>query len=108
MNKQKLRSMCMRVSKETGLSFNAIQTHYFLEKILEKIANSNEKNNFVFKGGFILSNVIGIGERSTIDIDFLIRSFTLTEESIRDKFSEILKTKEHEDIVYEIAKYRRN
>ncbi len=54
MNKQKLRSMCMKISNETGLSFNVVQTHYFLEKILEKIANSSEKNNFVFKGGFCL------------------------------------------------------
>ncbi len=104
MNKQKLRSMCMKVSKEAGLSFNVVQTHYFLEKILKKIANSKEKHNFIFKGGFLLSNVIGISERSTIDIDFLIRKFTLTEENIRDKFLEILKTNKNESITYEIVK----
>ena len=38
MNKDKLRSLCQKLSKETGLSFNSIQTHYFLESILEKIS----------------------------------------------------------------------
>ncbi len=104
MNKQKLRAICMKISKETGLSFNSVQTHYFLENILEKISKSKEKNNFIFKGGFLLSNVIGIGERNTVDIDFLIKNFTLTEENIRDKFSEILKFNKNEDIIYEITK----
>ena len=60
MNKDKLRAKCQKLSKETGLSFNALQTHYFLESILEKIADSDENENFIFKGGFLLANVIGI------------------------------------------------
>ena len=36
MNKYKLRSICKKISDETGLSYNVIQTHYFLETILEK------------------------------------------------------------------------
>jgi len=43
MNKGKLRAVCQKISKETGLSFNTIQTHYFLESILEKIADSDER-----------------------------------------------------------------
>ncbi len=93
----------MKLSKQTGLSFNSIQTHYFLESILEKIANSDEKKNFIFKGGFLLSNVVGIGERSTIDIDFSIRKFTLTEENIKNKFTELLKNND-DNISYEITK----
>ena len=58
MNKDKLRSLCQKLSKETGISFNSIQTHYFLESILEKISISDESNNFIFKGGFLLANVI--------------------------------------------------
>ncbi len=50
MNKDKLRALCHKISKETELSFNSVQTYYFLEKILEKIASSEECDNFVFKG----------------------------------------------------------
>lgn len=52
MNKDKLRSICLKLSKETGLSFNVIQTHYFLESILEKIAISDENENFILKEDF--------------------------------------------------------
>lgn len=69
MNKDKLKALCHKLSKESGLPFNMIQTHYFLERILEQISSSSECENFIFKGGFLLSNVIGIRQRSTLDID---------------------------------------
>lgn len=104
MNKDKLRTLCQKLSKETGLSFNSIQTHYFLESILEKISISDESNNFIFKGGFLLSNVIGIRQRSTVDIDFLIRKFTLTEENIKQRFEKILSSGYDNGITYTIQK----
>ncbi|HHT67328.1 MAG TPA: nucleotidyl transferase AbiEii/AbiGii toxin family protein [Erysipelotrichaceae bacterium] len=104
MNKGKLRAKCQKISKETGLSFNSIQTHYFLESILEKIAESDENENFIFKGGFLLANVIGIRQRSTVDIDFLIRRFSLTKENIEQRFKRILQTGNDNGITYEIQK----
>ena len=104
MNKDKLRAICQKLSKETGLSFNAIQIHYFLESILEKIADSDENENFIFKGGFLLANVIGIRQRNTVDIDFLIRRFSLTEENIRQRFEKILQSGNDNGMTYEIQK----
>jgi len=104
MNKDKLRAICQKLSKETGLSFNAIQTHYFLESILEKIASSDENENFIFKGGFLLANVIGVKQRNTVDIDFLIRRFSLTEENIKQRFEKILQSGKDKRITYEIQK----
>jgi hypothetical protein len=104
MNKDRLRAICQKLSKETGLSFNAIQTHYFLESILEKISNSDENENFIFKGGFLLANVIGIRRRNTVDIDFLIRRFSLTEENIKQRFEKIFQSGNDNGITYEIQK----
>ncbi len=104
MNKYKLRSICKKISDETGLSYNVIQTHYFLETILEKISKSDENQNFIFKGGFLLASFVGIKQRSTVDIDFLIRKFTLTKENISQKLEKILKHEVYEDINYKIKK----
>lgn len=104
MNKGNLRAVCQKVSKEAGLTFNQVQTHYFLESILEKIADSDENENFIFKGGFLLANVIGIRQRSTVDIDFMIRRFSLTEKNIEQRFKRILQTGKDNGITYEIQK----
>lgn len=102
MNKAKLTSICHKISKETGLSFNSIMIYYFLESILKKLAQSKYKENFIFKGGFLLSNVVGINSRSTIDIDFLIRNTKLSKENINQMLEEVLKAKDSNDIYYEI------
>lgn len=104
MNKDKLRAICHKISQETALSFNAIQTHYFLESILERIADSDESQNFIFKGGFLLANVVGIRQRNTVDIDFLIKRFALTEDNIKQKFEKILSDPTGEGITFEIQK----
>ena len=104
MNKDRLRAICKKLSDETGLNFNIIQTHYFLESILEKIASSDENENFIFKGGFLLANVIGIRQRSTIDIDLLIRRCPLTEESVKERFEKVFSSGKGNGISYEIQR----
>ena len=100
MNKNKLRALCLQVSQKSGLSYNSIQTYYFLEKILKQIADSDFSSDFIFKGGFLLSNIIGLEERTTRDIDFSIRNFSLEEEILREKFKKILK--KSDDISFDL------
>lgn len=72
MNKNKLTALCHKLALEKQVSFNVALTYYFLESILTKIAKSEYSQNFVFKGGFLLSNMIGLESRSTSDMDFLL------------------------------------
>lgn len=100
MNKNKLRTLCLKISQKSGLSYNSIQTYYFLERILKQIADSDFSSDFIFKGGFLLSNIIGLEERTTRDIDFSIKNFSLEEEILREKFEKILK--KSDDISFEL------
>ena len=72
MNKDKVTAMCHKLSGEKGLTFNSAMIYYFLEEILRKLADSKYNDKFIFKGGYILSNIVGIDSRSTVDIDFII------------------------------------
>ena len=90
MNKAKLTALCHKISKQSGLNFNSIMTYYFLEVILKTLSQSPYSANYIFKGGFLLSNVIGIESRSTVDIDFLFNKMTLSEEIIKMQLQEIL------------------
>ena len=98
MNKAQLTSQTRKIANQTGLSFNMILTHYFLEVILTKLANSNASQFFVFKGGFLLSNIIGIASRSTADIDLLLKNSPLNEPNLRDLLTGVMK----EDTVTEV------
>lgn len=104
MNKNKLRAICLKVATKSGLNYNAVLVHFFLESILCKISKSIYKKNFIFKGGFLLSNIIGISQRTTYDIDALVKSLKLTKEEIIKAFNLILQTESDDDIKYEILK----
>jgi predicted nucleotidyltransferase component of viral defense system len=102
MNKARLTALCHKISKEYGLTFNSVMLHYFLESILKKIVQGKYGENLVFKGGFLLSNVVGIESRSTMDIDFLIRNLPVSEEKVSEMLAESLKEKEGDEIHHEI------
>lgn len=90
MNKAKLTALCHKIAKQTGLTFNSVMTYYFLEVILKKLSRSSYAEHYIFKGGFLLSNVIGVESRSTVDIDFLFHKQTLSEENVRQQIDAIL------------------
>ena len=90
MNKNKLRSSIQKIEKETGLNYNAILIMYFLESILKRIAVSPYKDYFIFKGGFLLASIIGIENRTTMDMDMLVVNQDFTEENIVNMMTEIV------------------
>ena len=90
MNKNKLRQICKDRAAQYGLPFNSILTHYFLEHVLNKIAQSRFSKNFIFKGGFLLSNFVGISNRTTKDIDLSLTGKELNVENIQRRFEEML------------------
>ncbi|MDG9597256.1 nucleotidyl transferase AbiEii/AbiGii toxin family protein [Streptococcus pneumoniae] len=90
MNKAKLTALCHNISKQTSLTFNSVMTYYFLEVILKKLSRSSYADHYIFKGGFLLSNIIGVESRSTVDIDFLFHKQTLSEENVQQQLEEIL------------------
>ena len=52
--------------------------NYMLERLLERIALSPYRNNFILKGGFLISAIVGLDTRATMDLDTTIRGLTLT------------------------------
>ena len=99
MNKVKLTALCHKIAKQTGLTFSSIMTYYFLEVILKKLSKSSYANHYIFKGGFLLSNVIGVESRSTVDIDFLFHKQSLSEENVQQQLDDIL-TESKDDIQF--------
>ena len=63
---------------------------FLFERILERLAASRFNSNFILKGGLLISSMIGISERTTMDMDTTIRGLPMEEEQITDIIREIL------------------
>ncbi len=47
--------------------------NYAMERFLERVSLSRYKDNFILKGGMLVSAMVGIDQRATMDIDTTIR-----------------------------------
>ena len=52
------------------------------DRFIARLSRSKYKDNFIIKGGFYLSTLFGIDNRSTMDIDTSIRNTNFTDENI--------------------------
>jgi predicted nucleotidyltransferase component of viral defense system len=77
--------------------------NYMLERLLERISLSGYRNNFILKGGFLISAIVGLDARATMDLDTTVKGFTLTHEKIREIFEDICSVKIEDDVAFTIT-----
>lgn len=75
---------------------------YFFEHILERLSRSKYKSNIILKGGLLLSSIIGESERTTKDMDAVLKSMPLERENIEKIVREILNIDINDGICYTI------
>ena len=102
-NKNSLQARINNLSAKTGVHQNILLKSFFLDAFLKRLSISKYSDNFVFKGGFLLSTSLGIDLRSTMDIDFLLRKIDLDKEIIAKTFKEILSIEIDDNVVFEYS-----
>jgi predicted nucleotidyltransferase component of viral defense system len=85
-----LKAKIRNISREKRISAQVVLQNYMMERLLERVSNSLYKSSFILKGGMLISAMIGLESRTTMDIDATIRNHPLTVESIQRIFNEIL------------------
>ena len=53
---------------------------YMMERFLERLAQSEYRDNFIIKGGILVTAMIGVAHRSTMDIDTSMKNLNLSAE----------------------------
>ena len=77
-----LKAKVRNVSKSDDKGAKSILRIFFMERFLERVSISKYKNNFILKGGMLVSALLGINVRATMDIDTTILSLPLTKNDI--------------------------
>lgn len=96
--KGKIRSF----AEKKNLKSQEVLQIYFFERFLERLSKSKYKNNFVIKGGFLISSLIGIENRTTMDMDTTIKGIAVKEEKIKEIVQEIININVDDGIIFEI------
>ena len=78
------------LAKESGLTRLELYQRFMFERILERISVSKYNENFILKGGLLLSAMLGINSRSTRDMDISIKGIDVSKEKMVQVLNEIL------------------
>ncbi len=85
-----------------NITANEVLQNYMFERILERLSVSKYKNNFILKGGLLLSSIMGIDTRTTMDMDTCIKGIDLTDEQLYEVLNEILGIDVGANVIFEI------
>ena len=98
MNSKQLKDRLKNILKEKSVDFNTLLRLYMYDRFIVRLSKSKYKSNFIIKGGFYLTTLFGVENRTTMDIDAAIRNIDFDKETIVRMIKEILSIKIDDDI----------
>lgn len=94
-----LKSRIKNLALKNKISAQAVLQNFMLERLLERISVSKYKDIFILKGGMLIASMIGIGSRTTMDMDATIRGYPLSDRTIHNAFTEICSISLDDDVI---------
>ena len=91
MNKDSITSKLRNKAKLLGLNYNLVLSKFFFDEFLKILSKSKYQENFMLKGGILLTYTLGVQNRSTQDIDFLVKGVRLDSVEIKKILDIIIK-----------------
>lgn len=101
MELEKVKNIISKKSKEYNMSVQLIWDNFLFESFLKRLSKSKYSNYFLFKGGFLLQSIVGIMNRTTVDIDLKIVESNISDDELLKYFKEICETN-IDDIIYNV------
>lgn len=81
---EQIKGRIKSVAKQNNADARTLMRIYMMERFLERLAQSEYRDNFIIKGGILVTAMIGVAHRSTMDIDTSMKNLNLSaEEALR-------------------------
>jgi predicted nucleotidyltransferase component of viral defense system len=99
-NTMQLKAQIKNIASKNHMPAQAVLQNFMQECLLERISISKYKDMFILKGGMLISSLVGINSRTTMDMDTTLSGYPLTEESIRKAISEICSILLKDEVIF--------
>lgn len=77
---EQIKGRIKSVAKQYNADARTLMRIYMMERFLERLAQSEYRDNFIIKGGILVTAMIGVAHRSTMDIDTSMKNLNLSAE----------------------------
>ena len=77
---EQIKGRIKSVAKQNNADARTLMRIYMMERFLERLTQSEYRDNFTIKGGILVTAMIGVAHRSTMDIDTSMNNLNLSAE----------------------------
>lgn len=77
---EQIKGRIKSVAKQNNADARTLMRIYMMERFLERLTQSEYRDNFIIKGGILVTAMIGVAHRSTMDIDTSMKNLNLSAE----------------------------
>ena len=77
---EQIKGRIKSVAKQNNADARTLMRIYMMERFLERLTQSEYRDNFIIKGGILVTAMIGVVHRSTMDIDTSMKNLNLSAE----------------------------
>lgn len=102
-NSMRLRAKINSYAKSRGIMPQVVLQNYMFECFLVRLSKTRYSENFILKGGILVSSIVGLDVRSTMDMDATLRNLELSRERILGALDEIIAVPVDDGIKYKIV-----
>lgn len=74
---QQLKALVRNMSKGDSTRAQIILRNYAMERFLERVSLSPYRDNLILKGGTLVAAIVGLVNRSTMDLDATLKTLPL-------------------------------
>lgn len=99
---RQLKDLVRNLSGGNSTKAQVIIRNYIMERFLERVSLSEYKKHFIFKGGMIIASMVGLDNRSTMDIDTTLKNINLSVNDVKNILEDIISIKLDDGIVFGI------
>lgn len=105
MESARLSDLIKSLKSKNGQQINnqEIRIRYALERFLARLAQSEYRDKFILKGGFLMGTLYCVGQRSTKDLDALVRNIKGEAEEIRKALDSISGIVLNDNVTFQVA-----
>lgn len=99
---RQLKDLVRNMAKSNSTKAQIIIRNYMMERFLERLSLSKYRDNFILKGGVLISAMVGLDMRATMDIDTTIKNLPLTVADIEHITKEVSAVPIDDGVTFEI------
>lgn len=82
-NVMQLKAKINNKAKSLNVPPQIMFQNYLMECFLERLSKSEYADHFIIKGGMLIASLVGLSNRTTMDIDVTVRNIPLQEDEIK-------------------------